>query len=175
RGMKIILDGVFNHMGLRSFAFEDVVRNQQQSRFADWFTITSWDNPATPDRNEFAYEGWMGVAELPELREDENGLIEPIRDYVFASVRRWMDPNGDGDPSDGVDGWRLDVAEMVSIRFWEAFRDTVRAINPEAYLVGEVWWEDWRNRKIFNARPWLEGDAFDAVMNYRWAVAARKL
>lgn len=175
RGMKIILDGVFNHMGLRSFAFEDVVRNQQQSRFADWFTITSWDNPATPDRNEFAYEGWMGVAELPELREDENGLIEPIRDYVFASVRRWMDPNGDGDPSDGIDGWRLDVAEMVSIRFWEAFRDTVRAINPEAYLVGEVWWEDWRNRKIFNARPWLEGDAFDAVMNYRWAVAARKL
>ncbi|QXD16745.1 glycoside hydrolase family 13 protein [Rhodocaloribacter litoris] len=174
RGMRVILDGVFNHMGLRSFAFEDVVARQQASPFADWFTITAWDDPATPDTNEFAYAGWLGVRELPELREDEHGLIPPIRAYVYASVRRWMDPNGDGDPSDGVDGWRLDVAEMVHLRFWQDFRAFVRGLNPEAYLVGEVWWEEWPER-MFNARPWLEGDAFDAVMNYRWARAVRRL
>lgn len=175
RGKHVIIDGVFNHMGLRSFAFEDVRRYQDRSAFRDWFHITSWDDPTTPETDEFDYRGWMGVRELPELAEDENGLIEPVRDYIFNSVRRWMDPDGDGDPSDGIDGWRLDVAEMVNLRFWQAFRDTVRSINPEAYLVGEVWWEDWANFKMFNARRWLEGEAFDAVMNYRWAVAARKL
>jgi glycosidase len=80
-----------------------------------------------------------------------------------------MDPNDDGDPSDGVDGWRLDVAEMVPLPFWREFRTWVRGINPEAYITGEVWWEDWGNGKMFNAAPWLRGDAFDAVMNYRFA------
>jgi glycosidase len=80
-----------------------------------------------------------------------------------------MDPNADGDPSDGVDGWRLDVADMVSMNFWREFRQWVRGINPEAYITGEVWWEDWGKDKIYNAERWLRGDAFDAVMNYRWA------
>jgi glycosidase len=58
---------------------------------------------------------------------------------------------------------------MVAIPFWREFRTWVRGINPEAYIVGEVWWEDWKNDKMFNAAPWLGGDVFDAVMNYRWA------
>ncbi|MBI2619066.1 MAG: glycoside hydrolase family 13 protein [Ignavibacteriales bacterium] len=168
RGMRIVVDGVFNHVGLRYWAFEDVKRRQQQSSYKDWFIVNRWDDPATPE-DEFDYEGWMGVRELPEIREDENGPPESFADHVHAVVRRWMDPNGDGDPSDGIDGWRLDVAEKVSIRFWEKFRTWVREINPEAYLVGEVWWEDWKNDKMFNAAPWLQGEVFDAVMNYRWA------
>ena len=175
RGMRVILDGVFNHVGLRSFVFESVARDGERSPYRDWLTVTRWDDAATPDTNEFAYRGWMGVRELPELREDADGLLPPIRDYVFASTARWMDPNGDGDPRDGLDGWRLDVAEMVSLKTWQAFRAHVRAINPDAYVVGEVWWEDWPNYKMFNAAPWLQGDAFDGVMNYRWAVAARRL
>lgn len=174
RGLRVVLDGVFNHMGVRSFAFQDVRARQQASPYRDWFAIAAFDDPATPDVNEFAYNGWLGVDELPELRENEQGLVPPVRDYVFASVRRWMDPNGDGDPADGIDGWRLDAAETVDLDFWAAFRDTVRAINPEAYLVGEVWWEDWDNHEMHDARPWLDGTAFDAVMNYRWAVAARR-
>ncbi len=168
RNLRVVIDGVFNHVGLNFWAFRDVAAQQQNSRYANWFTITSWDDPATPE-NEFDYEGWMGVKELPEIREDKNGLVPEARDYVFQAVKRWMDPNNDGDPSDGIDGWRLDVAEKVSSAFWRQFRTHVRNINPEAYLVGEVWWEDWNNNQMFNARPWLEGDVFDAVMNYRLA------
>lgn len=168
RGIKVIIDGVFNHVGMTFWAFLDVRKNGEKSAYRDWFTIKSWDNPSTPE-DEFDYAGWYGVRELPELREDENGLVAGPRKHIRHIVRRWMDPNGDGDPSDGIDGWRLDVAEMVAIPFWREFRTWVREINPDAYLVGEVWWEDWKNNKMFNAEPWLRGDAFDAVMNYRWA------
>ncbi|GJQ20065.1 MAG: alpha-amylase [Bacteroidia bacterium] len=168
RNMKIILDGVFNHVGMTFWAFEDVKKHQQQSAYADWFIIKRWDDPSTPE-NEFEYQGWYGVRELPELREDENGIVTGPREHIRAIVKRWMDPNGDGNPEDGIDGWRLDVAEMVNRTFWREFRRWVRAVNPEAYLTGEVWWEDWNNEKMFNAAPWLQGDVFDAVMNYRWA------
>jgi len=167
-GMRVIIDGVFNHVGITFWAFRDVVEHQEQSPFKDWFYIRSFDDPATPG-NEFDYEGWNGVRELPEIREDEQGLVAGPRSHVHDVVKRWMDPNGDGDPSDGIDGWRLDVAEKVRSEFWREFRSWVRGINPEAYLVGEVWWEDWRTLKMFNAEPWLRGDVFDAVMNYRWA------
>ena len=84
-----------------------------------------------------------------------------------------MDPDGDGDPRDGIDGWRLDVAEMVPHGFWREFRTWALDVNPEAFLTGEVWWEDLPNNKMFNAEPWLRGDQFDAVMNYRVADAVK--
>jgi len=168
RNLRIVIDGVFNHVGLNFWAFRDVVANQQNSQFANWFTINKWDDPATPE-NEFDYVGWTGVKELPEIREYQNGLIPEAREYVFHSVKRWMDPNNDGDPADGIDGWRLDVAEKVSPVFWRQFRQHVRVINPNSYIVGEVWWEDWGANKMFNGQPWLQGDVFDAIMNYRLA------
>jgi glycosidase len=166
--MHVIIDGVFNHVGTTFWAFRDVRTRGKASPYAEWFTVTSWDDPATP-ADEFDYRGWIGIKDLPEWREDAEGLVAGPRDHVHAVVRRWMDPNGDGDPSDGIDGWRLDVAEMVALPFWRQFRSWVRGINPEAYLTGEIWWEDWGRNKMFNAAPWLRGDAFDAVMNYRWA------
>jgi cyclomaltodextrinase / maltogenic alpha-amylase / neopullulanase len=171
RGMRIIIDGVFNHVGTSFWAFRDVRLRGKNSPYASWFTITQFDDPATP-ANEFAYQGWMGVRDLPEFREDEHGLVAGPREHVHAVVKRWMDPNGDGNPSDGIDGWRLDVAEMVAIPFWREFRQWVRAINPDGYITGEIWWEDWRTNKMFEPLPWLRGDVFDAVMNYRWASAA---
>lgn len=168
RGMHVILDGVFNHVGQTFWAFRDVVRKQQRSRYRDWFTVLAWDDPGTPE-DEFDYVGWANVRELPELREDANGLVAGPRQHIRAIVRRWMDPNGDGDPSDGIDGWRLDVAEMVKPAFWKEFRRWVRQINPQAYLTGEVWWQDWPHNKMFDPGPWLRGDTFDAVMNYRWS------
>ncbi|HEX9005867.1 MAG TPA: glycoside hydrolase family 13 protein, partial [Bacteroidota bacterium] len=168
RGMKLIIDGVFNHVGTTFWAFQDVRRNGPRSPYASWFTITAWDNPATPE-DEFAYQCWNGVKDLPEFRRDSADLAPGPAAYIHAIIGRWMDPNGDGDPSDGIDGWRLDVAEKVPLGFWRQFRRWVRGINPNAYITGEVWWEDWAHEKMFNAEPWLRGDAFDAVMNYRVA------
>lgn len=167
RGIKIILDGVFNHMGLTSWAFQDIKKNQQKSKYKDWFTIKTWDDPNTP-KDEFDWQGWVGIKDLPEVREDENGIVTGPKEYIASSVKRWMDPNGDGKLDDGIDGWRLDVAEMVNHKYWKEFRKLVRGINPEAYIVGEVWWEDWNKNKMFDARPWIAGDEFDAVMNYRY-------
>ncbi len=174
RGMKVIIDGVFNHTGANFWAFRDVVEKQEKSAFKDWFIIKKWDDPTT-EENEFDYQGWYGVRDLPEVREYGDNFARGYRQHIRAVVQRWMDPNGDGDPSDGIDGWRLDVAELVPIPFWTEFRSWVKEINPDAYLTGEVWWEDWQNNKIFNAAPWLGPQAFDAVMNYRFAVAVKHL
>lgn len=170
KGMRIVLDGVFNHTGLNFWAFKDVKAKGQASAYKDWYHIKAWDNPAT-EADEFDYAGWVGVKELPELKEDENGLIEPVKEHIFAIVNRWMDPNGDGNPEDGIDGWRLDVAEMVHHSFWIAFRKHVKAINPDAYITGEIFWKDWNSYTFMDPKPWLKGDQFDGIMNYRWSVA----
>lgn len=161
RNMYIIIDGVFNHMGLNSWAFRDVVKNQQNSKYRDWFTIKSWDDPEKG--TAFNYEGWFGVKELPELREDENGIVEGPKKYIFDITKRWMDPNSDGNPEDGIDGWRLDVAFCVKHQFWKDWRKLVKSINPNAYLTAEV------IDSIDVIKPYLQGDEFDAVMNYNFA------
>jgi len=183
RGMRIIVDYSWNHTGLTFWAWRDVLENQEDSPYADWYEIERFDDPATPDTNEFAYRGWLGVRELPEWNKVgrpegvdhgaiEGTLLPPVRDHIFNVTRRWLDPNGDGDPSDGIDGFRLDVAEMVPLGFWREYRRFVRGINPQAYLVGEVWWEEWPE-KMYDPTAWLEGDVFDAVMNYRWYMPTR--
>ena len=184
RGMRIIVDYSWNHTGTNFWAWQDVLRNQRHSRFADWYEIQRFDDPATPDTNEFAYRGWVGVPSLPEWRKVgrppgqthgaiEGNLVPGVRELVFNVTRRWLDPNGDGDPSEGVDGFRLDVAEMVPLGFWRDYRRFVRSINPQAYLVGEVWWESWPDR-IYDPAPWVGDDVFDAVMHYQWYAPARR-
>ena len=178
RGMRIIMDYSWNHTGITFWAWKDVLENQEKSPYASWYEIISFDNPATPDTDEFAYIGWAGVPELPEWKKVDRPndltagaipgtIVEPVREHIANVTRRWLDPNGDGDPSDGVDGFRLDVAEQVPLDFWREYRRLVRSINPEVYLVGEVWWEQWPET-MYDPAPWLQGDVFDAVMNYRW-------
>ncbi len=157
RGLRIIFDGVFNHMGINSWAFRDVVAQGLASPYADWFKVQSWE--------PFTYEGWFGVPDLPEIRQDENGTVAGPRDYIFAATRRWLDPDGDGDPRDGIDGWRLDVAFCVRHPFWKAWRLFVRSINPEAYLVAEV------IGTLDEEKAYLQGDEFDAIMHYDFAYA----
>lgn len=81
-----------------------------------------------------------------------------------------MDPNGDGNPEEGIDGWRVDVAAEVPMGFWKEFRGWVHTLNPQAYITGEIWWEDYSANTLRNARPWLD-QAFDGVMNYRFGDA----
>lgn len=156
QGFKVIIDGVFNHVGTAHPAFVDVKTRGAESPYADWFAIRSW----TP----FDYDGWAGFKELPAFRKSpECGIASRLaRDHIFAITRRWMDPNGDGDPSEGIDGWRLDVPNEVPMPFWVEWRKFVKSINPEAYITGEIW---------ERAEKWLDGTTFDAVMNYQFAMA----
>lgn len=163
RGMRIIFDGVFNHMGHYSFAFADVRKNQQASPYRDWFIIEQWDDPAT-SANEFRYKGWFGVSSLPEFREDENGIVKGPREYIFAATRRWMNPDGKG-AQYGIDGWRLDVAFCVDHAFWKDWRRLVKQINPEAYLTAEI------VDKPEVVVPYMQGDEFDGEMNYNFLFA----
>lgn len=154
RGMRIILDGVFNHTGRDFFAFRDLLAKGRDSRYRDWYRLKHWNEDGT-----FEYEGWFGHGSLPELARTAESLAGPVEQYVFDITRRWMDPDGDGDPSDGIDGWRLDVAFCVPHGFWRKWRTHVKRINPEAYLTAEI---------VTLAKDFLKGDQFDAVMNYMW-------
>ncbi|KAA3439791.1 glycoside hydrolase family 13 protein [Rufibacter hautae] len=160
RKMYIIFDGVFNHIGINSFAFKDVEKNQQASPYKDWFMVESWRDPAK--NTPFKYKGWFGVRTLPEFKEDSTGIVAGPKEYIFNATRRWMNPMGKG-VAKGIDGWRLDVAYDVGHPFWKDWRKLVRSLNPNAYMTAELVFS------IEQTRPYLSGDEFDATMNYNFA------
>ena len=146
-GIRVIIDGVFNHCGWHFFAFEDVIQNQERSRYKDWFYDLTFPvvYPATPEEIPgyacFAYERMM-----PKLNTANPEVQKYFCDVGAYWVREY-----------GIDGWRLDVASEVNDGFWRAFRSAVKQENPEALLIGEVW---------ESAAHWLQGDLFDSTMNY---------
>jgi glycosidase len=147
RGIRIILDGVFNHTGVDFFAFADAKKNGARSRYKDWYTFHGFPVGPVSAPN---YECWWGHGSLPKL----NTKNPEVRQYLFDVTRQWMET--------GIDGWRLDVPNEIPHEFWKEWRPLVKSINPEAYIVGEIWEE---------AGPWLQGDEFDGVMNYRYQKA----
>lgn len=162
RGMKIIIDGVFNHTGTQFWAFKDIVKNQDQSVYKDWYIIKSFDNPKT-STDEFDYKGWWNIKSLPEFNRTSDDLETGPKDYIFNSTRKWMDPDGDGDPLDGINGWRLDVAREVPIGFWKQWSNLVKSINDQSIIVGELW--------ELSPDFISENGPFDALMNYNFAFA----
>jgi len=160
RGIRIIFDGVFNHLGVNSFAFQDLKKNQQRSPYKDWFTVKSFDD--STKGTKFDYVGWFGVMSLPEFREDDNGIVDGPKQYIFAATQRWMNPKGMGTKY-GIDGWRLDVAYCIGHPFWKQWRKHVRSINPEAYMTAEI------VETPEKVKPYLQGDEFDGEMNYNFA------
>ena len=154
RGMRVVLDGVFNHSGTRFFAFQDLNKYGPASKYADWYQIKEWR-----DDGSFDYASWDGTGSLPNFGRDENTLRPGIKKYLFDATRRWMDPSGQGRPAEGVDGWRLDVAYCLPHGFWREWHALVRSINPEAYTTGEI---------VGPAQDWVKPDEFSAVMNYEW-------
>jgi cyclomaltodextrinase len=181
RHMKIIMDYSWNHTGVMFWAWQDILKNQEKSAYKDWYAVKTFDNPATP-ANEFDYEGWAGVNNLPELKKVNittdrksgypyEGDINPgAKRHIFAVTQRWLAP--DGDTSKGIDGFRLDVADQIGLVFWRDFRKFVRSIRPDAYLVGEIWWAKWPD-KLMDPTPYTGGDIFDAVMFYQVYKPAR--
>lgn len=154
RGMRIILDGVFNHCGRSFFAFQDLIEQGPDSRYREWFKTWNWQEDGS-----FDYDGWAGVKSLPEFARTSERFHPEVEQYIFDSTARWLKPPV-GNPEDaGIDGWRLDVAFCVPHGFWKAFRRHVLTLTPDAFLCGEI--VDW-------ADEYLRGDELDSVMNYMW-------
>ncbi|NET71853.1 MAG: DUF3459 domain-containing protein [Sphaerospermopsis sp. SIO1G2] len=146
RNIKIVLDGVFNHASRGIFFFHDILENGPHSPWVDWFKIQGW--PLAPYTGDAPanYESWAGIRSLPTFNHDN----PEVREYIMEIAEYWI--------RIGIDGWRLDVPfEIKTPGFWQEFRDRVKAINPDAYIVGEVWGD---------SRQWLDGKQFDGVMNY---------
>src|SRR3954451_463978 len=185
RGMRVVLDGVFNHSGRGFWPFHHVVENGADSPYVNWFhldmdTVRQRGLRPYPNRDDMrrieaesggsrdgsvsqrqlGYRARWDLPALPKLNTDNPNM----REHLMGAAEHWL--------RFGIDGWRLDVAEEVDAGFWREFRERVRAINPDAYIVAEIWRE----------KPeWLTGDTFDALMNYPLVealmsfVAARQL
>ena len=153
RGMRVVLDGVFNHASRGFWAFHHLLENGANSPYLDWFLIRGWPLHAYPGdvRHPPNYDCWWGLPALPKFNIRNPG----VREYLLEVARYWV--------AFGIDGWRLDVpTEIDDVSFWQAFRQVVKTVNPEAYLCGEIW---------HPAETWLQGDQFDAVMNYPFSRA----
>ena len=147
KGIRVVLDGVFNHASRGFFQFHDILENGAESAYLDWFGVSGFPLNAYDREKAPSYKAWWGLPALPKFNTD----TPAVREFLWNIGRKWVEF--------GVDGWRLDVPnEIDDDGFWQEFRRRVRAINPEAYIVGEVWTESPR---------WLNhGDMWDAVMNY---------
>ena len=148
-GLRVILDGVFNHCSRGFFQFNSLMELGKNSPYVDWFHVHGW--PLNAYSGKPNYDCWWGYPALPKFNTDN----PDVRDYLFSVGEYWM--------KRGIDGWRLDVPnEIDDDSFWQEFRRRIKAINPEAYIVGEIWDEPSR---------WLQGDQFDGVMNYQFRKA----
>ena len=151
RGLRVVLDGVFNHVSRGFFYFNDILENEGASPYLDWFTINGFPLNAYDESQPPGYAAWWGLRELPRLNTGQPA----VREYLMRVAEYWA--------KQGIDGWRLDVPQEISAPgFWQEFRARVKAINRDAYIVGEVWNE---------ATAYLQGDQFDGVMNYLFAGA----
>lgn len=174
RGMRVILDFSWNHTGSEFWAWKDVLKNGINSPYSDWYDIKSFN---TSSDNKFEYVGWAGVKEMPLIRkikysnhiqgEPYDGTLpDGFKKHVFDVCKRWLSPNGYDQKIYGIDGFRLDVADEIGMNFWREFRTFVRKINPNAFLIGEVWWKNWPH-SMMDPAPYLQGDIFDSVMFYQ--------
>ncbi len=164
RAIRIVLDGVFNHASRGFWQFNHVLETGAASPYRDWFYFdedrlngnkhwgafpSSHENTALQNEDSLTaigYRGWWNLPALPKF----NTNTPAVREFLFEVAEYWI--------KFGIDGWRLDVpGEIDDDEFWREFCRRVRAINPDAYIVGEIWHE---------AQRWLQGDQFDAVMNY---------
>jgi cyclomaltodextrinase len=146
RGIRIVLDGVFNHASRGFFQFNHILECGEQSPYLDWFTVKGFPLNAYDHTRKPNYAAWAGLHALPEF----NTGNPQVREFIFGVAEYWV--------RFGIDGWRLDVPyEIDDDSFWQEFRRRVLAANPDTYIVGEIWHE---------AQRWLQGDQFDAVMNY---------
>lgn len=143
RDIKVMLDAVFNHSGYYFEPFQDVLKNQEKSKYKDWFHLKEFPIVTDPIPN---YDAFAFVPSMPKLNTEN----PEVKSYLLEVGKYWA-------KEFNIDGWRLDVANEVDHAFWREFRKEVKSANPELYILGEIW---------HDSMPWLQGDQFDAVMNY---------
>ena len=150
RGMKVILDGVFSHVGRRSGYFQEAISNPE-SRYRSWFDFKHY-----PD----VYTSWWGITDLPCVNKTNEDFIRYIIDDENSIAARWLRA--------GADGWRLDVVDELPDSFVMRLRRRIREVKPDALLIGEVW-EDASNKIAYGVRRRYFADReLDSVMNYPW-------
>ena len=144
KNIRIVLDGVFNHCSRGFFEFNSLLELGEESPYKDWFLVDSFPLKAYSGKPN--YKCWWNMPALPKFNTNN----KEVREFLFRVARYWLEK--------GIDGWRLDVPnEIDDDSFWREFRLQVKKINPDAYIVGEIW---------DNPSRWLQGDMFDGVMNY---------
>lgn len=147
RGIRVMLDAVFNHCGPHFAPWRDVMENGPGSPYWDWFMVSRWPPEAVPgSTRDGRYFSFAFAADMPKLNTNNPA----VTDYCGTLCESWVRDYG-------VDGIRFDVGNEISHRMLKELRRRVRAIRPDIYLLGEIW---------HDASPWLEGDEYDAVMNY---------
>ena len=149
RGIRVMLDAVFNHSGYYFPPFQDVLEKQEESAYKDWFHIREYPITSEPKPN---YDTFGFVGSMPKLNTEN----PEVKKYLLDVARYWIEEFD-------IDGWRLDVANEVDHQFWRDFRRAVKAVKSDVYILGEIW---------HDSMPWLGGDQFDAVMNYPFTNSA---
>lgn len=147
RGIRVVLDGVFNHASRGFFQFNDIAEHQEKSAYLDWFRVREFPIRPYDENIPATYDAWWGLHALPAL----NTETEAVREFLWGVGTYWIER--------GIDGWRLDVPnEITTPGFWEEFRRRVRTANPQAYVTGEIWGP---------GPEWVGEDGpFDGLMNY---------
>ena len=148
-GIKVMLDAVFNHSGYYFPQFQDVLKNQDKSIYKNWFHLKDFPIVTEPIPN---YDTFAFVSSMPKLNTEN----ADVKNYLLEVGRYWV-------REFNIDGWRLDVANEVDHQFWREFRQAVKEIKEDVYILGEIW---------HDSMPWLQGDQFDAVMNYPFTTGA---
>lgn len=146
KGIRVILDGVFNHTGRDFFAFKDIRENRENSQYKDWYcNVNFWGNNEYNDG--FSYDNWGGYNLLAKL----NQRNPQVKDYICDTIRFWV-------KEFDIDGLRLDAADVLDFDFMKTLRAVANEVKPEFWLMGEVIHGDYTR--------WVNGDTLHSVTNY---------
>lgn len=158
-GMRVVFDGVFNHIGYNSVPFQDVLKNREKSRYKDWFLF---DFEKSTKKKPVYEKFWGTVREMPKL----NYACSEVKKYVFAVLKRWLKPVVEDIEFEGIDGWRIDHAIGVPMMFWKQANEYVKSLKKDALFLGEL------IEPLTVIKPYLEEKCFDSVMNYGFYFSA---
>ncbi|MHC5269422.1 glycoside hydrolase family 13 protein [Enterococcus sp. LJL98] len=156
RGIKVMLDAVFNHIGDTSPQWQDVLKHGKNSKYVDWFYVREFPPTYTEGKDfenaeDLTYDVFAFTPHMPKL----NTANPEVQAYLLEIAKYWIEEYD-------IDSWRLDVANEVDHAFWKKFRQVCDAAKEDFYILGEIW---------HSSQSWLQGDEFHAVMNYAYTDA----